>query len=75
MARWEDYEGVSCLSCHREVFQVLEGRCLRCWRADGEEYQGLLEVEQTLKQAQKRYPGMVSLKSLRRAKARLTRRA
>ena len=67
--------GVICRGCGEEVFRILENRCMQCWRGAAEEHEELLEAETTLKKLQKRYPGMVSLKNLRKAKARLAARA
>lgn len=33
MSTWDDAAGVICPSCDREVFQILDGRCLPCIRA------------------------------------------
>jgi methionyl-tRNA synthetase len=66
---WDDLKGSECKSCHREVqYRLIDGRCWSCARKKTEEAS---EVTQRLLQLQRRYPGLVSMKTLRKVRGQL----
>ncbi len=59
MTASDDCVGVICNGCGKEVFRILEGKCMKCLGEDRLEEGKLVELDSQLKELQKRYPGLV----------------